>query len=216
MIRKLVVFVLAVLVPAAAVLVEFMTPPAVEERIEDRVAERVPEAISVAAELDSFPLVSRLLLTGRVESLTVELDDVRREIRFDVIELELEGIDIDRRALVDSSFEIDSIDSGVITAELTEEALSEVVGVPVELLPDRARATVAGQQIEVSVVVRGDTLVVDGGGRSLASVPLPTDDLFPCALEGRLLSGRARLTCTVTDVPPVLLRAVNRAVDAGG
>jgi len=203
-IRRLIFFLVA-LVPATAVLVEVFAPSLVEDRIEDRVEERVPDATTVSASLDSFPFVTRLGLTGSVKELTVDLEGVERAgLAFAVITLELSGIQLDRKALYNNDFRLHSIDEGAITAEFTEEALSAAVGTEVQLEPGQAVLTVSGQEVATPVEVSGGQLVLSGGG---ITVPLPTTDLFPCDLEGEILAGRARLRCSVDEVPPILLRA---------
>lgn len=198
----LVVVVLGLAVGVAA---ELLAPPVVEDGIEQRVAARVPDATTIDAEIDSFPFVGRLLLTGRVERLTVDLEGVERQLlEFAVIRIEAEGIRLNRTALSGGEVDIRSIDRGTIVAEITADAISNVLGVPVTLAPGRATASVAGREISAEIVVTDGVLRVVAGAVS-AEVTLPRDDLFPCALSGRVLSGRALLRCTITDVPPVLL-----------
>ena len=210
MIRRL-LFAVAVLVPGALVLVEFFTPRMVEERIEERVEARVADATDVAASLDSFPFVTRLGLTGRVKRLTVDLAGVERSgLAFATIGMELDGIELDRSALYDKDFRLQSIDEGTITAEFTEEALSAALGADVELRPGEAVVTTGGQEVATPVTVEGDRLVLAAGA---LGVTLPTEDLFPCQLESEVLAGRARLRCTVEEVPPVLLRAAEAGLD---
>ena len=212
MIRRL-VFALVAFIPAVAILVEVFTPAVVEDRIEQRVESRVADATNVVADLDSFPFVTRLGLTGRVKHLTVDLEGVERAgLRFATITLDLDGIQLDRNALYDNDFKLRSIDEGTITAEFTEEALSDAVGTEVQLEPGEAVVTVAGQELRAPVEIAGGALVLAGGS---LSVPLPTGDLFPCDLEGEILAGRARLRCTVEEVPPILLRAAEVGAELG-
>ena len=209
MIRRL-LFALVAFVPAVLVLIEVFSPGVVEGRIEDRVERRVPDATTVDASLDSFPFVTRLGLTGTVKQLTVDLEGVERAgLAFALITVELEGIQLDRAALYDNDFRLESIDEGAITAEFTEEALSAAVGAEVQLEPGQAVVTVAGQEVAAPVEVSGGNLILSGGA---LSVPLPTSDLFPCDLEGEIVAGRARLRCGVDEVPPILLRAAESQV----
>ena len=198
----LVVVVLGLFAAAAA---EIITPPVVEEAIEERVNDRVPDATAVEAEVDSFPFVARLLATGRVEKLTVDLAGVERQLlEFALIRVEADGIRLNRSALTGGEVQVRSIDRGTITAEITAGAISDVLGVPVRLTPGRATATVAGAEVTAEVTVAAGVLRLAAGSVS-ASVTLPRDDLFPCDLSGQVLTGRALLRCTITDVPPVLL-----------
>lgn len=189
--KKLVVVgILAVLWGGA----EAVAPQIVEGRIEERAAERSRGATTVSANVDSFPLVTRALTSGRVERIEVTLDEVvRQRLSFATIRFTVTGIELDRGALLSGDAEVRDIDTGTVVAEVTADELTTVLG-----LAERLGLG------EVAVDVRELELVVRRAGRSFA-IPLP-DDLFPCAPSARVSGDRILLSCTFHEIPRVLLR----------
>ena len=173
--------------------VELVVPLLVEQRIEEDVREQTRGAIGIDADLESFPFITRLLLTGRVARLEVGLAQVvRRRLTFSTLAFDIEDIQLDRSALSRRDLEVRGIGRATVTATLDEEALSEA-GAYVDL----GAADVAPQ-------VRGRALVV-GTGAAARSLPLPTD-LFPCEPAARLQEEAIVLSCVVDEVPSLLLR----------
>src|SRR5688572_8807940 len=72
---------------------ELAAVPIAEGRVEQRVAELNRDAANVSANIDSFPLVSRLVFAGRVNEVTVTLERVARarltfaEVRFELSDI---------------------------------------------------------------------------------------------------------------------------------
>jgi hypothetical protein len=190
-VRKL--FLLAV-VGGLALLVELLAPPFVERRLEDGIHERTRDVARVRAETDSFPLVTRLLATGEVRSVAIELVEVAgREIPFATIGYELHGVTLSRSALAAGRVRVEQIDRGVITAYLTEEGLSETFGREVQIDPGR-----------IEVAARAAQLVLEVTGLGPQQLPVPAD-VLPCEPEAALEADRIVLRCTIHDVPPILL-----------
>ena len=103
---KLLVFVV-LLGAIVAVGAEVVLPPRIEEAVEARVAGQVPEARSVAAELSGFPIVARGLATGKVQRLVVNLEEVARpELTVSSVTIDVGGIEVSRRALVDGEVDL--------------------------------------------------------------------------------------------------------------
>jgi hypothetical protein len=210
-------FLVLLVVVAAVVTVaaEVVVPPRIEEAIEERVAEEVPEAETVAAELDSFPVVARGLATGEVQRLVVTLDDVARpEVSIESVEVEVVGIEVERRALFDGEVDLERIERGTLTALITEAALEDALGVDavdLALTPGRVEATVAGQTVGSEVEVIDGRVVFGLGPLPDVSVALPGPEFFPCPLKGEVASGALRLNCTLDRVPDYLLRRLEGA-----
>lgn len=214
--RLLVLAVLAGLVALTAA--EVVVPPRIEQGVEERVAREVPEAGSVDATLRSFPVVARVLGTGRMEHLVVVLDDVARpEVRVDSVRVDVRGIEVSRQALVDGEVDLERIDSAALMATITEEDLEETLPgnvADLRLLPGRAEVTVAGQTVGSDVAVRDGRVVFDLGPLGDAGVALPGREFFPCPLEGEVVHGAVQLFCTLDEVPPYLLRRLQSAAPA--
>lgn len=183
----------------AALVVELVAPLVVEERIEEEVGGATRGAAAVEADLDSFPFVTRLLLTGRITRLSVTLEQLlRRRLRFSTLRFELEGIRLDRPALYRRRLELEEIAAGRVTAVVSEDALA-AAGPSVDLG--------AGEVVADAV---GHTLVLAVAGTTVQSLPLPAE-LFPCDPAARLQEESIVVSCTVDEVPALLLRALAAA-----
>jgi len=168
---------------------EMAAVPFAERQIEQRVAERNREAATVRADIDSFPLVSRLLFTGRVNEVDVTLDRVvRRRLTFAEVRFELAGLDVDRAALIRGDARVTAIDRGTISATIDAGALSAILGRVLEAV---------GANVRVS----GRTLLVGP-----ASFQIPSD-LMPCEPEARVEGEQVIVSCTIDEFPEALLEA---------
>ncbi len=164
-----------------------------EGRIETRVRDRTNDLVGVSADIDSFPLVTRVLLTGRVARASVRADEVASQgITFADLQYTVEGVQLDRSKFLSRDAEVRSIDRGTVSARIPAEELSVTFGVA------QALGT-AGVEVEV----RDGELVLLRDGGQIAAAALP-DDLFPCSPSGHLGADGIELSCGFTD-PPTLL-----------
>lgn len=179
-------FRLLIVVLAVAWLVgELAVVPIAEGRIEQRVAELNRDAANASAGIDSFPLVSRLIFTGKVNHVTLTLERVARaRLTFAEIRFELSGIEVDRSSLFQQQPKVTAIDRGTITATIDAGVLGNI-------------ASAAG----VTPRVRGRSLVVGP-----VSFPIPSD-LVPCEPEVDVVDRDVIVSCTIDEVPKVLLDA---------
>ena len=192
--RKLVI--LGVVVFVAGLVADIALKALAESQIETTAQREAPDATTDAA-IPVFPFLPPLLLAGKVDEVSVHMRQVSAGAAvFDRLDFDLHGVTISRRALFDERrVELVDIDRGTVSAVVALPA-------PVRNLPiDGLTARVAGR----SIVLRGP------GGAS-ASIPLPRASLLPCE-EGAatLLAGRVRVTCTLDDIPPALVEAINKA-----
>jgi len=191
------------LVPAVlAVLglgVELVAPQIAEGQIESRAQERSADFAAVDADIDSFPMVTRLLLTGKVNRLTITLTEVvRQRLTFAEVSFTLTGIGLDRTKLIAGDVEVTDIDAGEVRAELRSDAIAAVLGVAERI----------GLR-EVGTEVVGGTLRLRRAGRTIVEVALGAD-LFPCEPAVETTDKTIVLSCTFTEVPDIILRTANR------
>ncbi len=184
--------VLVVLLAGAWLVVEIVSIPVGERMVEERVAERNENAATVTADIDSFPLVTRVLLTGNVKELTVTLDEVARQaVTFAQVRFEFSGIAIDRSSLRGGEFRVTAIDRGTITATIDLGAVGGVLG---------RIATRTGLDVRVS----GRTLFVGPASIELSS------ELLPCDPDARIEGDQVVLSCTIDEVPEALIEAAQQ------
>ena len=176
---------LIVLLAVLWLLGELAVVPIAEGRIEQRVAELNRDAANVNADIDSFPLVSRLVFTGRVNEVTLTLERVARaRLEFAEIRFALSGIEVDRATLLQRQPRVTAIDHGTITAVIDAGVLGNVASA-----------------LRLNPRISGRNLVVGP-----LSFPIPSD-LVPCQPEVRVDESDVIVSCTIDEVPQVLLDA---------
>jgi hypothetical protein len=190
--RKLLV--VLVLLVGLGVAAEAAVIPLAESKLEQQVGERTDGEAAVSADIDSFPMITRVLLTGRVKELSVTLEQVARQtltftdVRFDVF-----GIEVDRPAILRREVKITAIDSGTVTATLDLGRLGTIVS-------------------RLGSFLGTDVRVEDGVLR-VGSASFPIDaSLFPCAPDANVEGEKVTLSCTIDEVPEALLDAVSDAM----
>lgn len=183
---------------------------------------------SSSAQVGNFPFLYRLLATGSVPRVDVELGEVPAgPLRLSSVDLALSRVRVSRHALVmDRRVQVVGVARGTVTVTLTAADLSGALHRPVRILADgRITATVAGLVVQLQPSVASGNVVVLRLGASLASgaggialpslrIRLPSSTL-PCAVVLAVASGAVRLSCTVDRVPSALLQEASRAAAAG-
>jgi hypothetical protein len=109
------------------------------------------------------------------------------------------------RLLSDRKVVLDALGHGTAEAEVTQEQLSDRLGVPITLTPGRVQVRVAGQLVAAKASVSDNTLHVTVAGLSLPGLKIPTLPLVPCVADAVILAGRIRMTCSVDQIPPELV-----------
>jgi uncharacterized protein YwbE len=174
-----------------------------EAEISKRVRAQV-EASSVDTTITSFPFVLRLGANGTVGEIDTHLDKPHvGPLVFDSVDVDLKGVQVDRDLLLHQDVKLRKIDSGQLTAVLTETTLAQALGVPVQLEGGSVRVN----GVTATISIKDNKLLFDVLGHPLA-LPIPRTSLLPCAGEATVADGRIRITCTIHDIPPALLKAV--------
>lgn len=165
---------------------EVAAPPLAAARIEARLRGQVP-ASDVTAEVARFPLLSRLLTTGRVPRVAVELTDVAYQgLRVAVVRYELTGVSLDRAALLGGRLQVTDIEEGSVTGEVAAAEVAAVLG--------------AGAAVGADVQVRDGRLVVAG----IEGPALPAELIESCDPDVAVEGDRLVVTCALQEVPGLL------------
>jgi hypothetical protein len=166
-----------------------------ETQIETTAEREAPEAYADAS-IPVFPFLPPLLLAGKVNHVEIHLVQVKAQaVVFDSLDFDLHGVDISRRALFnDRRVELVKIDRGTVSAVVELPAITR--GVPLSA---------------VSARVVGRRIVIHGPGGLSASLPMPAGSLIPCQGSATVVDNRVRISCTLDEIPPALIEAVNNA-----
>jgi len=203
-VRKL-VFLAAVLALLAGA--DLAARTAAERRLASRAARAAGPAATAAAEIGSFPFLPGLLLTGSVADVRVRVETVTAgPLVLGAVEVDLDGVRLDRSALYGGRVRLRDIDGGLVTVEVDGSLLTESLDVPVAIEDGILQVVVAGAPVTARAQVDDGTLVVSVAGRPELRLAVPRTDLSPCRAADVSLAGtRLRLTCRIDDVPAALL-----------
>jgi hypothetical protein len=178
-----------------------------EQQLRDRVAATAHPGGATSARIESFPFLGRLLTSGNVSRVRLSAADLTVEgLTVARVSLDLQDVTFDRsRLLSDRKVVLQSLGRGTAEAEVTQEQLSQRLGVPVTLTPGRVQVRVAGQLVTAKAGVSQNQLRVTVTGLSVPALKIPALPLVPCVADAVVLAGRIRLTCSVDQIPPELV-----------
>lgn len=178
-----------------------------ESQLRERVAASADPAGPTSARIDSFPFLGRLLTAGDISRMRVSAAQVTVEgLTFARVSVDLHDVTLDRDRLLSArEIVLESLSSGTAVAEVTQDELSERLGVAVDLEAGRARVRVAGQMVTATASVSNNTLRLSVSGLSIPALRIPRLPLVPCVADAEILPGRVRLSCSVDQVPAELL-----------
>ena len=178
-----------------------------ESQLRERVAASADPAGPTSARIDSFPFLGRLLTAGDISRMRVSAAQITVEgLTFARVSVDLHDVTLDRdRLLSGREIVLESLSSGTAVAEVTQDELSERLGVAVDLEAGRARVRVAGQTVTATASVSNNTLRLSVSGLSIPALRIPRLPLVPCVADAEILPGRVRLSCSVDQVPAELL-----------
>lgn len=169
-----------------------------ESEIEERVAKEI--TADVEAEVDSFPLATRLVALEEIGRIEITLSDAEfPEITVDDMTVEATGLVIPRNRLFDGKVRPTAIASASVTAFLSTASLGEATGTPVPAV-DLSSATAH---------LENGTLTVEAGGAPPISLEVPAEAL-PCSATGEVTADGVRLRCEVDRLPDVILESIPR------
>ncbi|HEX2191601.1 MAG TPA: DUF2993 domain-containing protein [Acidimicrobiales bacterium] len=205
--------VLLVAVLALLLVADVAARRASESQLEQRILDDVRGATAAEVRIDSLPFLGRLAISGEVSAVHATVDDVRvSRLRFSRINVDLHDVRVDRkRLIVDRQVDLQDVERGFATAEITQADLRAVLGnVPIVLDDGRIGVTIGGVTASVSVNLEDNVLRLNAGRLPIPTITLPRIPLLPCVTDAVAEVGRLRLSCTLASVPDELLREVNR------
>lgn len=179
-----------------------------ENRVESEIeaADSQIDVGNVEADIGSFPFLPGLVSRGEVNHLSLRLEDlVTPGVTFAVLQLTVDGLTFDRAVLFNAEVQVQSIDRAAVKAEITQEAASEAVGVPVTFTPGAATVQVAGQARPATVALDGNgdlTLAAQGVGQ--LTIPLSETDYFACTPDVTIKAAKLVIRCGSGRIPPAL------------
>lgn len=219
--RRWLILVLPTVVLLALIVADQSAKGWAESKIAERAAAYYPPGSKSSASIQSFPFIPRLLISGEVPRVTVNLYDLKvQQVLIRQVSIEVSDVQIDRGEIFRGRVHVRDIGRGTITVTLDGPALAKAIGADV-------RFTSTGdvevhERIEgVDVRARGKLTVKDNVVRVTPtsveglSVPpsrfaltyrIPGAELLPCEADATVTKDVVTLSCDVVDIPAALVQ----------
>lgn len=191
-----------------------------ESKLAERAAAYYPPGFGSSAAIHSFPFIPRLLFTGDVPQVDVNLDDLRvREVLVRQLSIRVTDVKLDRDELFRGRVHVRDVRQGTMVVTLDGPALARAIGADL-------RFTSAGD-VEVHERIQGVNVTAKGklgfNGNVLTVTPtsvegrsvpasrfalnyrIPGTELLPCEAQVKVIEDAVVLSCDVVDIPVALV-----------
>lgn len=192
-----------------------------ESKLAERAAAYYPPGSGSSASIHAFPFVPRLLISGGVPQVDVNLDDLRIEaVLIRHLSIHVTDVKLDRHQLFRGTVHVLGVGKGTIVATLDGPALARAIGSDVRFAPGEVEVHQRIQGVDVKakgkVTVKGNTVTVTPTSVEGESVPasrfaltyrIPGIELLPCQPDVKIIENAVVLSCDTVDIPAALVQA---------
>jgi hypothetical protein len=192
-----------------------------ESQLAQRAAAYYPPGSGSSASIHSFPFVGRLLFSGTVSGVDVNLDDLKIEaVLIRRLSIHASDVKLTRSDLFHGKVHLDDIGAGKLVATLDGPALAKAIGADVRFSPGEVEVHKRIQGTDVTakgkVSVKGNLFTVTPTAVEGLAVPasslavsyrIPGVEILPCQADVKVVQNGIVLSCNITDVPAALVQA---------
>ena len=212
-------------IPTVVLLVLIVADQAAKGWAESQLAERAaayyPPGSGSSASIHSFPFIGRLLFSGSVPRVDVNLDDVRiQEVLIRQLSIHVSDVKLNRSDLFHGKVHLDDVGEGKIVATIDGPSLARAAGLDLRFTPGEVQLHERIQGVDVTargkVAVKGNVVTVtptsvEGlnvpASRFAVSYRIPGIEILPCQADVKIVQNGIVVSCNVVDVPPALVQA---------
>jgi hypothetical protein len=192
-----------------------------ESKLAERAAAYYPPGSGSSASIHSFPFLGRLLFSGSIPRVDVNLDDLRVDaVLIRQLSIHVSDVKLARGELFHGRVHIDDVGQGRIVATLDGPSLAKAAGVDARFTPGEVQIHQKIQGVDVfakgKVSVKGNLVTVTPTSVEGLAVPpsrfaisyrIPGIEILPCQADVRIIQNGVVLACNVTDIPAALVQA---------
>jgi hypothetical protein len=191
-----------------------------ESKLAERAAAYYPPGSGSSASIRSFPFIPRLLFTGEVPRVDVNLDDLRvQAVLIRQLSIRVSDVRLDRDEIFRGRVHVRDVGQGTIVVTLDGPALARAIGADLRFTSAgdvEMRERIQGVDVKArgKVTVKGNVIgvtptSVEGrsvpAGRFAINYRIPGKELLPCPAEAKVSKDTVVLSCNVVDVPAALV-----------
>jgi len=193
-----------------------------ESKLAERAAAYYPPGAGSSASIHSFPFIPRLLVTGEVPRVDVNLDDLRiQAVLIRRLSIHVADVKVDRDEIFRGRVHVRDVGEGKIVATLDGPSLAKAIGADLRFTQAgdvEVHQRIQGVDVKArgTVTVKGNVITVTPTSVQGLSVPasrfaltyrIPGIELLPCDAAVKITKDTAILSCDVADIPAALIQA---------
>lgn len=192
-----------------------------ESKLAQRAAAYYPPGSGSSASIHSFPFVGRLLVSGSVPRVDVNLDDLRiQAVLIRQLSIHVSDVKLNRSDLFHGKVHLDDVGQGKIVATIDGPSLAKAAGLDLRFAPGEVTVHERIQGVDVTArgkaAVKGNTVTVTPTAVEGLNVPpshfavsyrIPGIEILPCQADVKVVQNGLVVSCDVTDIPPALVQA---------
>jgi DUF2993 family protein len=220
-VRKWIILVFPTVILLALIVGDQAVKGWTESKLAERAAAYYPPGAGSSASIHSFPFIPRLLFTGEVPRVDVNLDDLRvQAVLIRQLSIHVADMKLDRDELFRGRVHVLDVGEGTIVATLDGPALARATGADVRFtsagdvevhqriqgvnIKAKGKLTVKGNVITVTPTsVEGQSVPA---GRFAINYRIPGVELLPCQADVKVIRDAVVLSCNVVDIPAALVQ----------
>jgi hypothetical protein len=221
-VRKWIFLVLPTVVLLALIVADQGAKGWAESKLAERAAAYYPPGAGSSASIHSFPFIPRLLISGEVPRVDVNLDDLRfQAVLVRRLSLHVVDVKLDRDEIFRGRVHVRDVGEGKIVATLDGPALAKAIGADLRFTDAgdvEVHQRIQGVDVKAkgTVTVKGNVIRVTPtsvqgldvpANRFALSYRIPGIELLPCDAAVKITRDAAVLSCDVVDIPAALIQA---------
>lgn len=193
--------------------VDLLARNVAEQQVVDQVKSQISADARVKASIPAFPFIPRLVFSGSVPKVTVTVKNLTGPpLNLAEADVAVTGVVINRHNLLNKRrVDLVAVDKGTVSVEITQNALSDVLHIPVQIGSGRVTIVVAGQTLTaVPAITKDNKLELRPvGGGPVQVIGLGNANLVPCVGKVTIEEQKVRVSCTFNHIPAAFVRAAN-------
>ena len=219
--RKWIILVFPTVILLALVVADRAVKGWAESKLAERAAAYYPPGAGSSASIRSFPFVPRLLFSGEVRRVDVNLDDLRvQAVLIRRLSIRASDVKLDRDEVFQGRVHVRDIGQGSLEVTLDGPSLAKAIGSDVRFTSSgdvEVRQRIQGVDVKAKgkLTVKGNVLTVtptsvEGqsvpAGRFAVNYRIPGVELLPCEADAKVTKDTVVLSCDVVDIPAALVQ----------
>jgi hypothetical protein len=220
-VRKWVILVFPTVILLGLIVADQAAKGWAESKLAERAAAYYPPGSGSSASIRSFPFIPRLIFTGEVPRVTVNLDKLKvQAVLVRQLSIRVSDVKLDRDEIFRGRVHVRDVGQGTIVVTLDGPSLAKAIGADVRFtsagdvevhqkiqgvdVKAKGRLTVKGNVITVTPTsVEGRSVPA---GRFAVNYRIPGVELLPCEAQAKVSRDKLVLSCDVGDIPAALVQ----------